>query len=65
MDRIEALLKILELAKPAPTNPDIQQRLARAASLEAYVLGAGHTETVPASPKTLKAPTAKARIPAE
>jgi hypothetical protein len=65
MDRTEVLLKILDLAKPVASNPDIGQWLARATRLEAYVLGAGHTDKVPADPKTIKAPTTKARTPAE
>ena len=65
MDQIEARLKILELAKPAVGNPDIDLWLKAAGRLEAYALGAGHADKAPAEAKPVKASTTKARIPAE
>lgn len=65
MDRVEARLKILELAKPAATAPDIDRWLAAAGRLEAYVLGAGHAAEAPAETKPVKASTTKARATAE
>jgi hypothetical protein len=64
MDHIEARLKILELARPAVSNPDVTQWLASAARLEAYVIGAGQPQG-PAETKTAKASTTKARTTAE
>jgi hypothetical protein len=65
MDQIEARLKILELAKPAASPPDVDRWLASAARLEAYVIGAGQPDKGPAETKTAKASTTKARITAE
>lgn len=67
MDQVEARLKILELAKPAASNPDVSLWLERSRQLEAYVLGAGHTaeKAAPAEAKTVKASTTKARTTAE
>lgn len=55
MDRVEARLKILELARPQVSVPSIDLWMERAASLEAYVLGAGHADEAPAETKTKKA----------
>lgn len=60
----EIRAKILALAKPATSNPDIDLWLAAAAKLEAYVFGSGHAAKAPADTKAVKA-SPKARIPAE
>jgi hypothetical protein len=65
MDQIEARLKLLELARPTVSVPDVDRWLASAARLEAYVFGAGTTDKALAETKTVKASTTKVRTTAE
>jgi hypothetical protein len=64
MDRAEARLKLLELARPQVSLPDPGKWLAIAAELEAYVFGAGQALEAPAETKPVRA-SAKVRTTAE
>ena len=56
-------IKILELARPAATMPDMEKWLARASELEAWVSRSGHSSDPQKA--TLKAPEARTPLPSQ
>lgn len=54
----EIKTRLLELAKPTVSNPDIAQWIARAKELEAYVSGGGQAQAPPKA-DTLSLPQAR------